>query len=167
MFRKFIKVSVKEFGINPLYCVNLPVYTWQCGLKCTGNNLQTLQDKDMFLLFENIIRVGKRSVMGDRYVISDGNKKILYVDPNTLYGKSMSEPLPCDEIKLHKNVKLEDILNTPDDSVFGYFIEVDLNYSDKIKEKTKHFPFTPVKKKVILKILKYTLIITVKYTVII
>ena len=44
VFEKFIKVSVNEFGINPLYCVSLPGYTWQCGLKDTGVNLQTLQD---------------------------------------------------------------------------------------------------------------------------
>ena len=35
VFEKFIKVSVGEFGINPLYCVSLPGYTWQCGLKYT------------------------------------------------------------------------------------------------------------------------------------
>ena len=33
VFENFIKVSVNEYGINPLYCVSLPVYTWQCGLK--------------------------------------------------------------------------------------------------------------------------------------
>ena len=32
-FEKLIKVSIKEFDINPLYCVTLPGYTWQCGLK--------------------------------------------------------------------------------------------------------------------------------------
>ena len=60
----------------------------------------------------------------------------------------MSEPLPYDEIKFDKNVKLEDILNTPDDSDIGYFIEVDLIYPDNIKEKTKNFPFAPVDKKI-------------------
>ena len=39
--------------------------------------------------------------------------------------------------------KLEEILNTPDYSTFGYFIEVDLRYFDNIKEKTKVFPFRP------------------------
>ena len=33
VFEKYIKISVNEFGINPLYCVSLPGYTWQCGLK--------------------------------------------------------------------------------------------------------------------------------------
>ena len=147
VFEKFIEVSVNEFDINPLYCVSLPGYTWQCGLKYTGINLQTLQDKDMILLLENNIRGGISSVMGDRYVQSNENAKVLYFDANNLYGHSMSEPLPYDEIELD-NVELEDILNTPDDSNIGYFIEVDLTYSNNIKENTKNFPFATVNKKI-------------------
>ena len=147
VFEKFIKVSVNEFGINPLYCVSLPGYTWQCGLKYTGINLQTLQDKDMILLLENNIRGGISSVMGDRYIKSDKNKKILYIDANNLYGHSMSQYLPYDEIKFDNIIKLEDILITPDNSDIGYFIELDLKYPDNIKEKTKNFPFAPENKK--------------------
>ena len=73
VFEKFIKLSVNEFDINPLYCVSLPGYTWLCGLKYTGINLQTLQDKDMILLIENNITGGISSIMGDRYIKSDGN----------------------------------------------------------------------------------------------
>ena len=148
VFEKFIKVSVNEFGINPLYCVSLSGYTWQCGLKYTGINLQTLQDKDMILLLENNIRGGISSVMGDRYIKSDEIKKILYIDANNLYGHSMGEPLPYDEIKFDQNINLEDILNTPDDSDIGCFVEADLTYPDIIKEKTKNFPFAPVNKKI-------------------
>ena len=147
VFEKFIKVSINEFDINPLYCVSQLGYTWQCGLKYTGINLQTLQDKDMILLLENMIRGGISSVMGDRYIKSDENKKILFVDANNLYGHSMSQTLPFDEIKFDENVKLEDISNTPDDSDIGYFVEIDLKYSDNIKKKTKNFPFAPVNKK--------------------
>ena len=42
--------------------------------------------------------------------------------------------------------KLEEILNTLDDSGIGYFIEIDLNYPDNIKEKTENFPFCPENK---------------------
>ena len=73
VFEIFIKVSVNEFGIDSMYCVSLPGYTWQCGLKYTGMNLQTLQDKDMLLLLENNIRGGMSSIMGYRYVKSDEN----------------------------------------------------------------------------------------------
>ena len=148
VFEKFIKISVEEYKINPLYFVSLPGYTWQCGLKYTGINLQTLQDKDMILLLENNIRGGISSVMGDRYIKSKGNKKILYFDANNLYGDSMSQPLPYDEFKFDQNVELEDVLNTPDDGDIGYLIEVDLKYPDNIKEKTKNFPFAPVNKKI-------------------
>ena len=148
VFEKFIKISVEDYGINPLYCVSLPGYTWQCGMKYTNINLQTLQDEDMIFLLENNIRGGISSVMGDRYVKSDRNKKILYIDANNLYGWAMSESLPYDEIKLDTNVELEDILNTPDDSDIGYFIEVCLTYPDSIKEKTKNFPFAPENKKI-------------------
>ena len=124
VFEKFIKVSVNEFGINPLYSVSLPGYTWQCGLKYTGINLQTLQDKEMIFLFENNLRGGISSVMGERYVRSEENKKILYVDANNLYGHSMSQPLPYDEINFDRDFKLEDILNTPDDSDIGYLLKL-------------------------------------------
>ena len=88
----------------------------------------------------------------NRYVKSDENKKILYVEANILYGHSMSQPLPYDEIELwhgHLDLymnKLEENLYTPDDSDIGYFVEVDLRYSDNIKEKTKNFPFCPENK---------------------
>ena len=117
-------------------------------MRYTGINLETLQDKDMILLIENNLRGGMSSVMGDRYVKSDGDKKILYVDADNLYGHSLSQLLPYDEIKFDVNVELEEILNTPDDSDVGYFVEVDLKYPDNIEEKTKNFPFAPVNKKI-------------------
>ena len=40
--------------------------------------------------------------MGDRYVKSDEYKKIMYIDANNLYGWTLSEPLPYDEIEMWK-----------------------------------------------------------------
>ena len=154
VFEKFVKVSTEEYKNNPLYCVSLPSYTYQCALKYTDIKLQTLQDKDLILLLENNIRGGISSVMGDRYVKSDEDGKILYIDATNLYGHSMSQTLPCDEIEMwhghpDKYWKwLDEILNTPDDNEIGYFLEVDLKYPDKIKAKTKNFPFCPETKKI-------------------
>ena len=147
VFKKFIKVSQNEFGISPLYFVSLPGYTWECGVKYTNNKLQTLQDKEMILLLENSIRGGISGVMGDRYVKSDKIKNILYFDATDLYGFSMSQALPYDEIKFEtENVCLEEILNTSDDNDKGYFLEVDLEYPYNIRQKTKYFPFAPENK---------------------
>ena len=59
----------------------------------------------------------------------------------------MSASLTYDENKFHENINLENILNSPDDSDIGYFVAVDLKYTDEIKEKTKLFPLAPENKK--------------------
>ena len=153
VFEKLVKVSTEEYGTNPLYCVTLPGYKYQCALKYTDIKLQTLQDSDLILLLENNIRGGISSVMGDRYVKSDEHKKVLYMDATNLYGHSMSQMLPYAEIEMwygdpDKYWKwLDEILNTQDDADIGYFVEVNLKHPDDIKEKTKNFPFCPENKK--------------------
>ena len=77
VFEKSMNVSEFKYGINLLYFVSLPGYTWACGLKYTNIKLQTLQDKEMILLLENGIKGGVSGVMGDRYVKSDKDKNIL------------------------------------------------------------------------------------------
>ena len=64
----------------------------------------------------------------------------------------MSQMLPDGEFEmwlghpyLYMN-KITDILNTPDDSDIGYFIEVELKYPDELKQKTKKIPFCPENK---------------------
>ena len=47
----------------------------------------------------------------------------------------MSQTLLLDEIKFERNVCLEDVLNTLDDSEIGYVIEVDLKYLKKFLRK--------------------------------
>ena len=64
----------------------------------------------------------------------------------------MSQPLPIDEIEMwhgHPDLyvkKPEEILNTPDDSDNGYFIDIQIRYPKNIIEKTKNFPICPEKK---------------------
>ena len=58
--------------------------------------------------------------------------------------------LPCEEVEMwhgHPDLYmnwLEQIINTPDDSDIGYFVEVELKSPDK--EKTKNFHFAPENK---------------------
>ena len=61
----------------------------------------------MILFLENNSRGGIGNVMGDRYMKSDENKRIIYMDATNLYGHSMSHPLPDDECKFERNVCLE------------------------------------------------------------
>ena len=93
------------------------------------------------MLLENNIRGGIGSVMGCRYVKSDENKKIIYMDAKNLYGHSMSQLLPFDEIRFEKDICLEEVLNTADDTEVGFIFEVDLEYPDSIKTKQRIFQF--------------------------
>ena len=157
MFETFIKVSITEFVFNPLNWVSLPGYTWQCVLKYSGTKLQKFQGKYSILTLEINIHGGISSDSGDRYVKSDENKKILYMDANNLHGRSMIQPLPYDEMEmchgsldLYRN-KIEEISNTPDDLDIGYFVEGILSYTDKKKKKQRFFKFV-LKIKLFLKI---------------
>ena len=92
--------------------------------------------------------------MGDRFVESNENKQILYIDANNLYGWAMSQYLPTSEfekLQLPEEYILEqiveDLTHYPDNTEFGYFIECDLEYPVEIKEKTKNFPFCPYQTK--------------------
>ena len=83
-------------------------------------------------------------------VESDENNKLLYIDANNLYGWAMSQPLPTGEFeKLSFNPKnytddykleqlVEDLVQTPDDKEYGFFIESDLDYSAENKEKNRN-----------------------------
>ena len=141
------------------FCVSFPGYTWQGGLKYTGINLQTLQDKDLVSTLENNILGEFSSVTGDQYVKSDENKMITYMDATNLYGHSTIQLLPYDDIEMwhgHPDLymnKIEEILNISDDSDFGYFVGVDLGYPNKRKKKQRTFHFV-LRIKFFIKIIK-------------
>ena len=122
--------------------MSLPAFIRGAGMKFIEIKLQTLQDKDIMLLFENNVRGGMRSVMGKRCVKSDDNKKILHIDANNLYGLSMLQSLAYDESKFDENVILKIILKAEVDSDVGYILEVELNYHDAIKKQII-FHFVP------------------------
>ena len=154
IFENFIEKSTQEYGINPLYSYSAPGYTWKAGLKLTNIKLDFINDKELLLLLEDNIRGGISSVMGDRYIESNPNKKIIYIDANNLYGWAMSQPLPTGDFKNIKYIDplsldevLEDIMSTPDDNEYGYFVELDLLYPTEIKQKTKNFPLCPYQRK--------------------
>ena len=78
VFEKFTKVSINEFDINLLYCVNLPGYTWLCGVEYNDIQLKPLQHREIFLSLENTIRGGIYSVLGERYAVSDEKNLVFW-----------------------------------------------------------------------------------------
>ena len=54
---------------------------------------------------------------------------------NNIYGLYTTQPLSYEETEIVGNTLLETIFVTPDLDQIGYIIEVDLKYSDEIKQK--------------------------------
>ena len=154
IFENFVQTSTEEYGTNPLYSFSAPGYTWKAGLKLTNIKLDFIKDKHLLQLLENNIRGGISSVMGDRFVESNENKQILYIDANILYGWAMRQYLPrgtFEKLYFPKEYKLkqivEDLRFIPDNNPYGFFIECDLEYPAEIKEKPKTFHFVLIKPK--------------------
>ena len=146
VFENFVEKATLEYGVNPLYSYSLPGYTWKAGLKLTNIKLDFIRSKELFLLLEDNIRGGISSVMGPRYIESDTNTKLLYIDANNLYGWAMSQYLPTSEfekLQLPEEYELEQIVEDlrfiPDNNEYGFFIECDMLYPAEIKEKTENF----------------------------
>ena len=59
-----VKLSMKEFGLNPLHYVSLPGYSFDCWLMSSGVTLDTLQDKQMLDDFVEAKRGGICGIMG-------------------------------------------------------------------------------------------------------
>ena len=74
--KEYVKLSMKEFKLNPLHYVSLPGYSFDCWLMSSGVTLDTLQDKQMLDDFVGAKRGGICGIMGDRYI--DNSDKNCY-----------------------------------------------------------------------------------------
>ena len=119
---EYVKLNMKEFGLNSLHYVSLPRYSFDCWLMSTGASLDTLQDKQKLIDFLQAKRGGICGIMGDRIVNnSNGSKmakhrrirftddrrsmrepasQIWYIDANNLYGYAMMQKLPYKDFNL-------------------------------------------------------------------
>ena len=64
---------------------------------------------------------------------------------NNLYGWSMSEYLPYGEFEWLENVDEFDVNSINEKSEIGYFLEVDLEYSDELHKLHNDYPLAPEK----------------------
>ena len=111
-------------------------------LKMTGIELEKISDIDKYLFIEKGLRGGisyiaKRYAKANNKYMNDYNPKnqstfILYLDMNNLYGQAMSEYLPYARFKCLKNIDEFNVMSISEKGTIGHFLEVDLEYSDKL-----------------------------------
>ena len=72
--------------------------------------------------------------MGDRYIRSQSQsqRSILYIDDNILYGYALMQKLRYKDSE-YSNATLDKVLNTSDDSDYGYWLICELEYTNECK----------------------------------
>ena len=80
---EYVKLSMKEFKLNPLHYVNLPGYSFDCWLMSSGVTLDTLQDKQMLDDFVGAKIGGICGIMGDRYIKISNTNTNANINDNT------------------------------------------------------------------------------------
>ena len=119
-------------------------------LKTTGVKLKKISDIDKYLFIEKGLRGGisytaKRDAKAnnkyiENYDSKEPSKLITYLNMNNLYGGVLSDYLPYGEFKWLKNVDRFNVNSISEKSEIGYFLEVDLEYPDKLHELLNDYP---------------------------
>ena len=157
---EYVKLSMKEFSLNPLHYVSLPGYSFDCWLMSSDVTLDTLQDKKILDDFVEAKKAGICGIMGVRYInnvneigngIDNDNGKtmaehdrrsIWYIDANNLYGYAMVQKLLYKDFEYYStsldngDTMLRHILNT-----------CDINYTNSCKDRTEHLALMSSKRK--------------------
>lgn len=68
------------------------------------------------------------------------SKYLMYLDVNGLYGWTMCEALPISDFKWLDHYSINEIITTSDDAEYGYFLEVDLDYPEKLHDMHNDYP---------------------------
>ena len=85
-FQYFRKICLEDEGLEASHIFSIPGMSWAAALKRSGHKLETLQDSSMYEMFEAGIREGLAFLNKHISTRQEGQKKLLYLDVNNLYG---------------------------------------------------------------------------------
>ena len=143
------------FNLDTCHYFSAPGLSWDAMLKMIKVELEKTSNPDIHLLIEKGMRggisdVAKRYSKANNKYCPDYDKEkpgkyIIYLNMNNLYGKAMSEYLPYGGFKWFKinNETFNRILNKSDNSLYGYFLEVDLEYPENLHDYHKDYLMAP------------------------
>ena len=154
-------MRLKIYEIDPSNFLLAPGLAWQAVLKKTKVKLDLSTDIDMLFMVEKGIRGGichsiYRYTKANYKYMKNSDKNIessyiQYWDANNLYGWAMSQNLPVNNFEWIKDTSQfnEDLINNyNEESDEGYFLEVDVQYLEKLHELHNDLPFLPERMKI-------------------
>ena len=109
VFENFRKTCMQYYKSDPCHYFTSPSLAWDAMLKMTGIKLELMSDVDMFQFIEKGMREGISYIANrygsannkymKNYKKNEGNKYIMSLDANNLYGWAMSQSLPSGGFK--------------------------------------------------------------------
>ena len=145
VFENFRDKRIEIYGLDPAHFLTAPGLAWQSCLKKTKIVLELLTNIDMLLMVEKGIRGGicqaiHRYAKANNKYMKNYDKSIEssfieYLDANNLYGWGMSQKLPVNGFKWVKNFSQFNesfIRNYDGNSDIGYFLVINIDYSEKL-----------------------------------
>ena len=161
VFENFRNKGIETYRLDPTYFLSAPSLTWQDYLKKTEAKLELLTDPNMLLMIEDGIRGGisqsslRYAEANNKYMVDyDRNKESSYfahLVANNLYGWEVSQKLPVGGFKWVKNVSMIDeecIKVYHNESNFGFFLKLDIDYPKYLHDLHRDLPFLPERMKI-------------------
>ena len=81
-FNLFVKLNMNTYKLNPLHYIHLPGYNFDCFLKLSNVELDTIQDEQILKDFISAMRGGICGVLGDRYISNQSQGYSKVKDPS-------------------------------------------------------------------------------------
>ena len=150
VFEKFISTFIKYYELDPCHYFSSPGLSWDAMLKMTGIKLKTLTSTYEKGTRGGISYIAKRYAKANNKYMNDYDPSkpatfIAYLGKNNLYDWAMSEYLPYEKFEWVKNVDELDVMSVNKKSDVGYFLEVDLEYPNKLQELHNDYLLAPKK----------------------
>ena len=149
-------------ALDPAHYVSAPQLSWDGMLKHTRIVLELIHDHEMFRTIDEGMRGGVCMIsqrfarannpkMGPEFDPNKPTSYIAYLDANNLYGWAMSQSLPTDDfewvseqIRHHIGMDRADYWqNLNGDMDFGFIVECDLHYPERLHEAHNDYPLAP------------------------
>lgn len=150
VFENFRNVCINTYYLDPCHYYTAPGLSWDAMMKLTKVELELLSDFEIISFLKSGIRGGisqcsNRYAKANNQFMEDYNKEqpdsyLIYLDANNLYGWAMSQYLPINSFEwVDVNTKFD----VPDDSDYGYILEVDLEYPEVLHDTHSDLPLCP------------------------
>lgn len=153
VFENFRNTSLNLYGLDPAHYFTTAMLSWDAMLKYTGERIELLTDIDMLMFVERGIRGGvsqcsqRHCKANNKYMANYENSEesnyLMYFDVNNLYGWAMTQYLPHSNFEWTTINNIEAVIDTSDDSEFGYLIEADFEYPPEIHNLHNDYPMCP------------------------